>query len=253
MADKEEQMLIKRFCELAEKSYTRSMFTFTPFLGLQEQDALWKAVRQTPHASVSLWGGREECERQMARFGDPEELGYEEEFPIVCLLVSPRQEKFAQALSHRDYLGALMNLGIERDTLGDILVQEKKAYLFCAGSIAPFIEESLNQVAHTNVVCRITDSIPAVCMEEPRREEHLVASLRIDGILSKVYGMSRNQSMELFRSGRIYVNGRSQENNSLQLRQQDKVSVRGYGRFVFEGVKGETKKGKIRVGVSVFR
>lgn len=78
-------------------------------------------------------GGVDGCERQILRFGDEESLGYDAGFPICCIEIKPLIEKFADALTHRDYLGALMHLGIERSTLGDIMIRDKTAYLFLSG------------------------------------------------------------------------------------------------------------------------
>lgn len=118
--EKDLQQLKKRFLELAEKSYRQNIFTFTGFLSMAEQEALFEAMNTQKGYSFSLWGGSEGCERQMARFGSPEELGYEELYPIETLKVSPLLEKFADNFTHRDFLGAVMNLGIDRSTVGDI-------------------------------------------------------------------------------------------------------------------------------------
>ena len=79
------------------------------------------------------------------------------------------------------------------------------------------------------------------------------ASERIDGVIAKVYNMSRSQSIEYFRAKKVYVNSRLCENNSYQLKQQDVVSVRGYGKFVYNGVGYQTKKGKLSVKVGIYK
>ena len=108
--EKELQQLKKRASELADKSYMQNIFTFTGFLSLAEQECLYRSMEEKHFRQFALWGGSEGCERQMARFGSPEELGYEEDFPIVLIKISPLMEKFADALTHRDFLGAVMNL-----------------------------------------------------------------------------------------------------------------------------------------------
>ena len=80
-----------------------------------------------------------------------------------------------------------------------------------------------------------------------------VSSARIDTVVSKLYNVARSQSLELFRSGRVYVNGRLTENNSYALKTGDAVTVRGFGRFAYTGEQGETRKGKIRVGIEIYR
>lgn len=252
-SEKEIQQLKKRFIELGEKSYHQNIYTFTGFLGMSEQEIFWQAAHAIRHVPFTLWGGCEGCERQMIRFGGIEELGYEEEFPIVCICIRPLLEKFADHLTHRDFLGALMNLGIERNTLGDIYVNQKTGYLFCTDKIAPFIVENLDKIKHTNVQCTILEEIPKVVAGEAVEEEHLTASERIDGVVAKLYNISRTQSLELFRQKKIFVNGRLNENNSCNLKSGDTVSVRGYGKFIYEGVSQETRKGKLRIKVKIFR
>lgn len=251
--EKEIQQLKKRFLELGEKSYNQNIYTFTGFLGMSEQEVFWQAAQAMKHVPFTLWGGSEGCERQMVRFGSAEEFGYEEEFPIVCICIRPLLEKFADNLTHRDFLGALMNLGIERSTLGDIYVKQKTGYLFCVDKIADYIVENLDKIKHTNVKCTVLEQVPEVVAGEAVEEEHLTASERIDGIVAKLYNISRNQSLELFRGKKVFVNGRVYENNSGSLKSGDVVSVRGYGKFTYAGISQETRKGKLRIKVRIFR
>lgn len=251
--DKDLQLIKKRLSELAQRSYSHGIYTFTPFLGLSEQQAFYEVERDLDYAGYTMEGGSPLCERKMIRFGSPDILGYEEPYPIQCLKVEPLMPKFAQHLTHRDYLGAIMNLGIERSTVGDIFVQDKEAILFCQESIASYLTENLLQVRHTNVKCSVTEATGH--LREPVMEElsFAVSSARIDSVISKVYNIARSQSVELFRAGRIYVNGRIKENNSYTLRNGDAVTARGFGRFVYTGERGETRKGKLRIEVEVYR
>ncbi len=165
--EKEIHQLRNRFRDLAEKSFQQGIFTFTGFLGLSEQDIFWQEEGKLSHAGYRLEGGCQAADRVVARFGSPEELGYEVPFPIVCVHIRPLAQKFADDLSHRDFLGALMNLGIERSTIGDIKVGEREAYLFCLDSIAGFICENLSQVRHTHVKCSLTEGPADIPQEEP--------------------------------------------------------------------------------------
>ena len=251
--EKEIQQLKNRFRDLADKAFSQNMFTFTGFLGLSEQDVFWQAERELGYAGYTLYGGAEETDRQMVRFGSAAELGYEVPFPIACVHIRPLLAKFADELSHRDFLGALMNLGIERSTLGDIRVGEKEAYLFCMDSIADFICENLTQVKHTHVKCEIVDAAGEVPEEEPEHRTVQVASLRVDAVIAKVYNKSRESCLELFRTQKVYVDGRLCENNSRQLKALETVNARGYGKFRILGEARETRKGKLALEVAVYR
>ena len=155
--DKEDLLLQKRLSELANRSYGQNMFTFTDFLSLPELDLFYQNEPQLRYAGVTIFGGTREADRKVIRFGNPDELGYEEEFPICCIVIEPLLEKFGEILNHRDYLGALMNLGIERENLGDIFIKGKVGYVFCLHRIAEYILENLTQVRHTHVKTKILE------------------------------------------------------------------------------------------------
>lgn len=251
--EKEMQQLKNRFRELAEKSYTQNIYTFTGFLGLGELDIFHRMEQELSFAGFTLSGGCEDADRRMVRFGEAAQLGYEMPFPIVCIHISPLSARFAEKLSHRDFLGALMNLGIERSTVGDIMAGEKEACLFCVESIAPYICENLVQVRHTHVKCRVMEDMAELSREEPELVSIQVQSLRIDAVLARVYNMSREKSLELFRAGKVYVDGRLCENHSRLLKSSETVNARGYGKFRLLGEPRETRKGRLAVEAAVYR
>lgn len=250
--EKEIQQLKNRFRDLGDKAFRQNMFTFTGFLGLSEQEIFWQVERELHFAGCKLFGGYQGAERVMVRFGNEEELGYEIPFPICCIHVRPLVAKFADRLSHRDFLGALMNLGIERSTIGDIKVGEGEAYLFCQESIAEYICENLGQIKHTHVKCEVTDESAEFAEEEPESRNIQVSSARVDAVIAKVYNKSRSDCLELFRTGKVFINGRLCENNSRLLKQGETVNARGYGKFIFAGEPRETRKGKLSIEVLVF-
>jgi len=251
--EKEIQQFRNRLRDLSEKSFAQSVFTFTGFLGLGEQDVFWQEEAGLRYAGYCLSGGFPSAERVMVRFGSVEDLGYEAPFPITCIHIQPSGPKFAEELSHRDFLGALMNLGIERSTIGDIRVGAKQACLFCVDSIADFICDNLVQVKHTRVRCEVTKEAVEIPEEEPVSAAVQVQSLRVDAVLAKVYAMSREKSQELFQAGKVYVDGRLCTSHSRQLKGGETVNARGFGKFILTGEPRETRKGKLSVEVAVYR
>lgn len=250
--DSEEMLLRKRLGELADKAYNNSQYLFTGFLSAAELDIYYHMERELSYVPVTVSGGTADCERVMLRFGSKELCGYEEHFPIQCIEIAPLVEKFGEELGHRDYLGALMNLGIERSTLGDIIIDGKHAYLFCTEKMAPYILEHLDKIRHTSVRCQIAERVPESTITRLERHTVQVSAARTDSIVAKLYNLSRSESVALFRAKRVFVNGRLNENNGGQLKPGDRVSVRGYGRFQFVGVSGETRKGKLNVEADLF-
>ena len=244
-------LLAKRFTELANRSYNSGIYTFTDFLGLAEQDVFRKMESKLPpRVGVTLFGGAEGAERVMVRFGNAEELGYELPFPIVPLLIRPKAVKFAERLTHRDVLGALMHLGIERCMLGDIVLSEesKRIFVFASESIADFVCENLTCIRNTTVTAEKTEE---AAIEGPLfRTESLVVkamSERLDGIIAKVYQLSREEASTLFAKSLVFVEGRAITTPSYQPKKGERVSVRTYGRFIYNGYLSDTKKGKMNL------
>ena len=250
---KEDDFLKKRLLELAEKAYQSNTYTFTGFLNMMEISTFHQMKQELSFIPASLSGGTEDSERQMIRFGSLDAFGYEENFPIACIKVQPLMKKFAQDLTHRDFLGACMNLGIERSLLGDIKIKDKEAYIFCKESMAPFLVENLNKVKHTNVSCQIVEEIGEEITVDYKEVMLSVSSLRIDGVVAKLYQLSRSQSLELFVQQKIFLNGRVMEHNSAIMKQGDILSVRGFGKSKLGAMLGTSKKGKLMVQVLVYQ
>ena len=143
----------------------------------------------------------------------------------------------------------LQNLGIERDTVGDIVVKDKTAYVFVVERIAEYIRENLGQIRHTHVRCQVLEEMPEAVTPQLEGVELIVSSIRLDAVISKLYHLSRNQALDLFRKKLVLVNGRVFENNSGSIREGDAVAVRGYGKFIFRGLQYDTRKGKRAVAV----
>ncbi len=244
--------IIVRLRDLADRSYQNGQYTFTDFLSMAELSDFYRYENEVRYAAPCVFGGCEMAERRMIRFGSEELLGYAQEFPITALLIRPVSEKFADDLTHRDFLGALMNLGIEREALGDIFVKEKAACLFCKETIAEYITENLTRVKHTTVSVSVTKDTGG--LTAPAKEDKVIqtASFRIDAVIAKVYHLSRNEALELFPAGLVFVNGRNISANSVLLKEGDLVSVRGRGRFCFEKELDLSRKGKRNSRVSVY-
>ena len=119
--------LLGHLADLSERAEAKGVYTFSDFLSPDEQSALLERQRQ--FSVFTLYGGADATERNMARFGSEDLTGYAQDFPIGCLKILPANPRFAEPLTHRDYLGSVMALGIERSGVGDIVVRENEAYL----------------------------------------------------------------------------------------------------------------------------
>ncbi len=243
----ENELLKKRINELCNRAYSKYYNTFTDFLNIDEISIL-NGLRLS--GEYKLFGGYDLADRCVAGFGDGVE---EKDFPICCIEIKPARQKFADKLTHRDFLGALMNLGINRSTLGDIVINENTGYLFCLDTIAEYIVDNLDKIKHTTVRCSIIEQVPDFMHKEPEATELIVSSLRIDAVVSSVYKLSRSQASKLFIQEKVFVNSKTVTKESHALKNGDIVSVRGYGKFIFSQPLRETKKGKAVVEILIYR
>ncbi len=245
----EELQLKKRLEELYNRSYNNGCYAYSDFLTLAQQDVLVKTVAKNGY---SLYGGYDNAERRVACFGSESICGYSDTPPVCCVKIEPLQQKFADNLTHRDFLGSLMALGIKRETLGDIIVFENTGYLFCLETIAPYIVENCTSVRHTSVRCAVVDAPPVDSVKLPDESEFVTSSVRCDAVIAAVYKLSRNESQKLFEQKLVFINSANCLSASQTLNENDLVSVRGKGRFIFCRQILTTKKGRMRIAVRVF-
>lgn len=231
----------KRFNELYNRAYEKSYMVFTDFLNLEEQSIL-----ANTYLPCVLYGGYENAERVIAGFG--EEIK-RDDFPVKYLAVSPVIQKFSDKLTHRDFLGTLMNLGIKREMLGDIIVYENSGYLVCLEQITDYITDNLTRIKHTSVKVTQIAELPDHIVKTPDPSELLVSSLRLDVLVCAVYKLSRSEGAKLFSAGKIFVNSRLEENSSYTVKEKDIVSVRGMGRFAFLQQLRTTKKDRLVIEI----
>ncbi len=240
---KEEFMLQKRLIELSKTAYRRGIVTYSDFLNLNELNILHTTPKNEFDTVYETFGGYRDSERQMAAFL-PDALYYTHFYPIQILKIEPLQKKFAEALTHRDYLGAILNLGIERSKIGDILIMDDAARVFVHESLADFICSDLTRVRHTSVMVTVENNDSFVY--SPKYEEITgnVASVRLDSVLSIAFGSSRSKLVAWIEGGKVFANGKLMTTNSYQLKEGDIISVRGMGRFKYNGILSQSRKGR---------
>ncbi len=243
MAD---DFFLRRIRELADTAYRRDIVTFSDFLNLNEQNMVHSRRFQLPGVKLEYSGGYENAERQMIAF-HPDALVFEWEYPIDCLKITPGALKYAEKLTHRDYLGALLNLGVERSVIGDILVKEHDAWFFVHRRMSDFFLDNLTRVRHTNVLVSKVENpaeLPGPSFEEVTGT---CASPRLDALIALAFRESRSSMVSFIEGGQVFVNGKLITSNGYEPSEGDIISVRGKGRFIFDGISRQTKKGRLGV------
>ena len=246
------EIIKNRLSELAKRAYEKQIYTYTDFLAMDEISVFLSMKKQIGYVPYTLFGGTCGCERQIVRFGSEELCGYGEDMPIKIVKAEPVNAKFAEKLTHRDFLGALLALGIDRQAVGDIIIKDSTAYIFCLENMAGYIAENFKQVRRTNITCSFAEGLPEDAALQLKEVTVQVSSERIDAVIAHVWHLSRGVSAELFGKELVYVNSALCLNSGKKPNEGDIISVRRMGRFIYNGVIGTTKKGKLNVSVSVY-
>ncbi len=246
----DESLIKKRFEELASRSYLNGIYTSTEFLSPSEQAALRSSVRSIPY---SFFGGYDGAEKAIAIFGSQELCGYILEPPVSYLKIEPVSEKFCDALSHRDFLGAIMSLGIRRSTFGDVIVKNNCAYIVCLDNIAGYICDNITTIKHTSVRCSVIENIPDEIVPFPSQNEFVIASERLDSVISAIYKLSRSESRKLVEHEKVLVGGTPVLSADYHPQENDIITVRGFGKFIYVGIERETKKGRLRCKAKIYK
>lgn len=240
----------ERFLELSGRAVHMCSPISTDFLTLFEQNIL--AEIKLP-CCYKLYGGTEYAERKLCVFY-PYEYAEESLFsPAVFIEISPKNKKFAEMQSHRDFLGAILNLGIKREMIGDIYLSNdrKTAFVYIMNKMTEYICDNLNRVGH-NAVCVVKaeyKSVPTIPFDIKLLT---VISKRADLIVADIFNLSRGVSKKLFSDEKIFINGRLCIRAEKLIEINDVVSVRGFGKFKINEEKGTSKKGKIKLEIAKF-
>ncbi len=249
--EKEDAVFKRRIQDLITLSDKRNCVLYSDFMNLHEQNILYDVLQKFSRSHGETFGGYEGSERCMAAFIPPD-TGLEPNWPIACIRIEPLLKKFAEKLSHRDILGALMNLGIDRAKTGDIAVREQEAFLFCCEPLSEMICRELTRIRHTSVRCTVCRSDGFSYTPELEKMRGSVASVRLDAVMAFAFGASRSSLISLIEHGNVFVNGKMVTSNACTLKQGDLVSVRGHGRFRYCDAAGQSRKGRTWIEIEKY-
>lgn len=235
--DDEHEIQFAHIYDLALQADKFGCARFGDFLSESGQSELLKRKNLLPCA-FELFGGFPDAERKMVGFSYDGEMG---QYPIVPVVI---RGKNLSSLSHRDFLGSIMALGIKREKVGDIITGGEKCIVFSCEEISRVILQ-LDRVGKTPVVCE-EESLSE--LELPARQfteiKGTVASLRLDAVLAMMIGTGRGNTGEWIRSGRVFVNGICASKADMRLSGGEKISVRGVGKAELE-LGGTSRKDRI--------
>lgn len=235
----EDKLLIRKALDTLSLSEKYSTLRATGFLDPKEQSEIKKDMPRSAGIISQFYGGYPDAERNM--FVCCPDWEEDPEYPIAILKVTGRD---TAKLTHRDYLGSVLGLGLKREKIGDILVGEE-TYLFVSEDIKEYICENLTKIGSVGVSVSMVETADFI-LPTPKFKEIVgsVASFRLDVILALALSESRSKIQKLIEAERVQVNYEVAVSPSKTLSPGDKISVRGYGKMLFENIGGNSKKGR---------
>ena len=237
--------------------------TSTSFLDIHQQSVLNTKFSVTDGVNRVFWGGFDTAERNILVFS-PDFLGltdsdllenYFSENPDDNPLTVLRLMKDSfSSVTHRDYLGALMGLGIKREMIGDIVVNDSGADIIAVKTISAYIKRELKSVGRASVtVSEIPFSELADNISNIREDVINVSSMRIDNVISACFRLSRSESANAVASGNIYVNSVQVLKSDRKVSPGDKIVYRTKGKIVLKEISGVSKKGRNFLKIDVYQ
>ena len=192
-----------------------------------------------------LFGGCDDCERKILGVFPEWEEASKDTFPISVLKI---EGGFNKTLTHRDYLGTIMSLGIERKKTGDILVNDRTAYIFVYEDVADYIKNNIRKIGNQGVKI---DILGLTGFEAPKRRfkriDAVCASARLDAVAAAAAKISRHEISSLINSGKVKLNYREINEVSKTVKPGDLISIRGFGRYILSEIGDETRKGRFHI------
>ena len=213
---KETKLLEHRFIELSRIAFEREIVTYSDFLNLNDQNILHTLPKDKLYSRYVLFGGYDMAERQMAafipealslRYGVSDITPKEIDYPFCAVKIEPKNKRFSEDLTHRDFLGSILNLGIDRSKTGDILVTEDSALLFINKDLVSVVTEDLTRVRHTVIDSSVINLDRINYTPDFQQIKGTVSSVRLDSLLPLAFSSSRSKLSGLIEGAKVFVNG----------------------------------------------
>ena len=259
----EKNYLIAHIKDLVEQAKRFSYITSSTFLSLSEQSLFLKErqslIKENKDELDFIFSDYNDSDRKVLfikpKFLDEVALEEYKDSYISCLFFKTKNSKYSDELTHRDVLGALMNIGIKRETIGDIFINYDKkdeGIIFILSSVKDFILDNFYKIKHTDIFLEEINENEITIKPHFIIKEIYSSSLRIDAIIKEVFNLSRNEAQELIEKEFVFINGNTIHSLTYNVKENDRISVKSKGKFIFLRVLYVNKKNKLRSEVKIY-
>lgn len=245
----EERMLLARVLDKLDMAHNRGVPACTPFLSAGERVSVEALLNTSGHPRHLFFGGYEGAERSICAFlpdwQEEEDWGCGEDCPVSCLRCTFQEDA---PLSHRDFLGSILGLGITREKVGDLLVSRGVCDVIVLKEIEDFLLLNLDSAGRTKLKIKpvaLSDLSPKP--PEVRTIKDTVATLRLDAVAATGFSLPRSKAADLISSGKLQLNHRECVKPDKAVAEGDVLSCRGLGKCVVKSAGKLSKKGRIMI------
>lgn len=258
-SDSEQRILLSHIFDLCERRNGRNVITASDFMSEPDAYLAEILINTVKAENYMFFGGYADAERKCVVFlpdyYTEEDINDE---PSLCDIkyIEASVDKFNEKtanFSHRDVLGSLMGLGIERHLIGDIVADGGRAVFAVKSKIVPFINENLIKISRYPVTITVYDKYEMTPKQDCVSDSDTVASMRLDAVISSVFSVSRSAACDAINGGLVGVNGIGVMKPDRTVNEGDKLSLRGKGKAIIDSVGGFSKKGRIRFTYRKYR
>lgn len=255
--EKDDKILLAQILDKIEMVEKKNKIEYTDFLDLAQIELVQKFINKIKIENYMSYGGFEQAERKMF-------VIYPEKFnsaiveknlsSIVQIIRIQLPDDLKGKYTHRDYLGAVIKLGVKREKVGDIIVDNEGADIIVDKDISRFLVDNLGGLTRFSKSEITVQNIEDLRPVEIRKEELdiIVSSLRLDNVISELARCSRNKALDIINMERVFVNFECETKKTKQIKPGDMVTIRGKGRFFIKELVGQTRSGRNIVRIEKF-
>ena len=252
----EYKLLVAKLIDKFEFTKTKNKISYTDFLNISEISVVKRVLKEEKVQNYLIYGGKEDTDRSLLIFYPEKfskemvEKNFEKIFEVIRIKL-PNNIKY----EHREFLSGIMKLGIIREKFGDIIVTDFGADIIVLSEISNILLNDLKTLTRFRKSEITIQSIKDLSLLENEYEDIniIVSSIRLDNFVAELANCSRNNSEEIINEGRVFINSINEFKASKKINVNDIITIRGKGKFIFDGIEKETRSGRYLLNMRKYK
>lgn len=250
------KLLVAKVIDKYEFCKTKNKITYTDFLNISEISIVKNVLKEEKIQNYIIYGGKEETDRSLVIFYPEKfskemvEKNFEKIFEVIRIKL-PNNIKY----EHREFLSGIMKLGIIREKFGDIIVTDFGADIIVLSEISKILSNDLKTLTRFRKSEITVENINELSKIETEFEDVniIVSSIRLDNFVAELANCSRNNSEEIIKEGRVFINSINEFKPSKKININDIITIRGKGKFIFDRIEKETRSGRYLLNMRKYK